>query len=130
MIVSETFKKCANRLQLSMLEYSSGSVMELEPKPDAELELPKFSQNYTLTYLDLNFAVQNSERIQLKFIVTLHFSCSKSIQQLNNRSTQIIFFSEFHDIIVPANGSQRSSASSAASLSLSLFMVFRKISNL
>ena len=71
--------------------------------PEAKFELPKASQNYTLTYLNPSFAVQNSERIQLKFIVTLQFSCSESIQQLNNRSTQI--FPEFLDIIVGANGS-------------------------
>ena len=55
-------------------------------------------------------------------------SCSESIQQLNNRSTQI--FSEYLDIIVGANGSQRLSAGSVVSLSLSLFMVFRKMSSL
>ena len=33
---------------------------------------------------------KHKERIQLKFI-TLQFSCSESIQQLNNRSTQINF---------------------------------------
>ena len=32
------------------------------------------------------------ERIELKFMVTLQFSCGQSIQQLNNRSTQTIFF--------------------------------------
>ena len=67
------------------------------------------------------------EKIKLKFTVTLQFSSSESIRQLNNRSTQILFFL---DIIVGANGTQRLSASSVVSLSLSLFMVFRKMSNL
>ena len=55
-----------------MLEYSSGKpkairdqVRQLELKslaPEAELELPKASQKYTLNCLDPNFAVQHSKR--------------------------------------------------------------------
>ena len=52
-----------------MLEYSSGKPKAIressKPRaltPYAELELPKASLNYTLAYLDPNFAVQNSKR--------------------------------------------------------------------
>ena len=63
----------------------------------------KTRPNYNLNYLDPNFAVQNSKRTQSKFRVTLQFSCSESIQKLNNRSTQIIFFSDCVDIFLGAN---------------------------
>ena len=99
-----------------MLEYSS-------EKPKANREFwARIAEGFPEPYCNLfrpQFRCPKlKERIQITFIVTLQFSCNELIQQLNNRSTQIILFSEFLDIFVGANGSQKSSAGSVVSLSL------------
>ena len=75
-----------------------GSLRQLEHKTETAFAQDRarivegFPEQYYNLFRQHFCCSKLKERIQLKFIVALQFSCSESVQQLNNRSTQIIFF--------------------------------------
>ena len=80
-----------------MLEYSSGNPKAIRAQSRWSLRrcwawiAEGFPELYANLFRPQFRCSKLKERIQLKFIVILQFSCSESIQQLNNRSTQIFF---------------------------------------